>query len=343
MYLCYHHNDMDGKAAGNEVYKYLVSNGITPIPSMFIMRGYDEPFSEDDYGNKVVFIVDLSFTTTSIQKLFAICEGASKVIWIDHHESSCDCIKNDDILSKLKSYDNLKFFVNKNACGALLSELYFHGAFGDEYSAEECLDFNIRWKNKKSEIKVIVDRPDGSGIVYESSYFMKLVDLWDRWDYEDFKDPVLFNFGCGLHNTSLFAYASKDATEKTYNKFWKFYTIGRYTREVVDEGVIAKKYFDSSSIKKIRASSYECNVLGHKALVLNSDGNSMVFGNKIDKYDLVILWTYNGKLGKYQYSFYSSDTSSVNCEKVARHFDSNGGGHIHAAGCSSDKLLFVKE
>ena len=103
MYLCYHHNDMDGKGAGIEVYRYLTDKlHIQCTPSMFIMRGYDEPFSEDDYSNKVVFIVDLSFTKTSIEKLFAICEGASKVIWIDHHESSAKCLRDDKIIERIK-------------------------------------------------------------------------------------------------------------------------------------------------------------------------------------------------------------------------------------------------
>ena len=61
-YLCYHHNDMDGKGAADQVYRYLTRLGVKCFPSMFIMRGYDEPFNEDDYNNKTVFIVDLSFT-----------------------------------------------------------------------------------------------------------------------------------------------------------------------------------------------------------------------------------------------------------------------------------------
>lgn len=93
-YLCYHHNDMDGKAAGFEVYNYLLSQGVKPNANMFIMRGYDEPYNENDFANKTVFIVDLSFTLSSIQKLFTICEGAAEVFWIDHHKSSIECIEN---------------------------------------------------------------------------------------------------------------------------------------------------------------------------------------------------------------------------------------------------------
>lgn len=346
-YLCYHHNDMDGKGAANEVYLYMKNVlKIEPIPSMFIMRGYDEPFNEDDYKNKQVYIVDLSFTKKSIQKLFTICEGAAEVVWIDHHESSYDCIKNDDILNKLKSYSNLRFFVNKTACGALLTHSYLRGYFDSEdFEPEECTEWEVRWEDiKNMHSNIIISDPEGASTKYECTYLLKLIDLWDRWAYGDNINPVLFNYGAGLHNTSIFAYMRKEDTEKKYNsRFWTTMTMVNNIVKVIDEGRIAKRYFDTTSAKNVAACAYEVNILGHKALVLNSNGNSQVFGNKIDKYDLVVLWTYNGKTGLYQYSFFSADSSSVNCEKIAQHFDPNGGGHIHASGCSSDKLLFTKE
>lgn len=348
-YLCYHHNDMDGKGAGNEVYLYLKEKlKIEPLPSMFIMRGYDEPYNEDDYANKVVFIVDLSFTNSSIKKLFTICEGASKVYWIDHHESSCDCIKDDEILKKLKSYDNLTFFVNKSGCGALLTHLFLFGAFDreeGEFDSEDCLEWNISWDDPRNYASYLtVADPEGATSKHTCDYFLKLIDLWDRWVYGNNINPVLFNYGAGLRNTSLFAYKTKDDEEKTYNdRFWTVIKNIGSVKNILEEGRIAKKYFDSSSAKSVAASAYEVTILGYKALVLNSNGNSQVFGNKINDYDLVVLWTYNGKMGLYQYSFYSSDKSPANCEKIAKHFNPDGGGHIHASGCSSDKLLFIKQ
>ena len=79
-YLCYHHNDMDGKGAANEVYQYWTSRGIECTPSMFIQRGYDEPFSEQDYANNTVYIVDLSFTKEWERKELYVSQFIRKVL-----------------------------------------------------------------------------------------------------------------------------------------------------------------------------------------------------------------------------------------------------------------------
>ena len=340
MYLCYHHNDMDGKGAGIEVYRYLTDKlHIQCTPSMFIMRGYDEPFSEDDYSNKVVFIVDLSFTQTSIEKLFAICEGASKVIWIDHHESSAKCLKDDEILERIKKYDNLSFFVNQTACGALLTNLYLNQEALDnsKFELEDCLDWKITHTERN---RCTIEDPDGSESVYDIDFYLKLIDLWDRWAYGDDIKPVYFNFGVGMHNTSIFAYKDKEARYKTFNDtFWNAVRNVGYVKQVMGEGKIARNYFISQSIKKVKALSYEATINGYSALILNSDGNSLVFGSKIDLYDLVVLWSYNGKLKVFQYSLYSSENSPANCEQIARSFNPDGGGHVHAAGFSSKEFI----
>lgn len=340
-YICYHHNDMDGKAAGNEVYKHLTRSGIKCFPSMFIMRGYDEPFKESDYNNKTVFIVDLSFTKESIKKLFTICEGASSVTWIDHHLSSKECIEDDEIRKKLNNYANLTYIVNTNACGALLSYLYFNNIldFGN-FKSEDSIDFEI---NYNSLGQIVVVNPDADSKLTEIPKYMKLVDSWDRWIYGNDKDPVFFNFGTQVHNTALFAYLDRSATEKTYNhRFWRAIESETYINKILTEGNTIKKYFDRQSGINVSRRSYECNIEGHKALVMNSEaGSSMAFGNKIKDYDLVCIWRYNGQSGRYEYSLYS-DKENVNCAAIATKLEPSGGGHPGAAGFSLDRLIFKK-
>lgn len=341
MYLCYHHNDMDGKGAGNEVYKYILNSGIQPVQSMFIMRGYDEPFSEQDYEGKIVFIVDLSFTMKSIRNLFDICEKANKVVWIDHHKSSIECLQNDDIRTKLDGYKNLKYFVNNQACGTLLTHLYCTGFIPSKYeNAGYCTDYQIEYDVNTLVCRVIDG--DFNEVRVTIPLHIILIDQWDRWVYGEDMRPVHFNYGCGMRNTSLFAYNTKTDTVKTYNRnFWNALQTRTFINKVCNEGFYAKKYADGQSRRTLSASSYECDILGHKALVVNSPGNSDVFGKKIKDYDLVCIWTYNGKLGLYQYSFYS-DNKSIDCAALAQKFNPSGGGHQSAAGFSSDKLLFKK-
>ena len=336
-YLCYHHNDMDGKAAGFEVYNYLMNQGVKPNANMFIMRGYDEPYNENDFANKTVFIVDLSFTLSSIQKLFTICEGAAEVFWIDHHKSSIECIENDDIRSKLDNYKNLTYFVNNNACGALLS-YYFFNSGERKFPSNESIDYNFTWI-KTGTLKV--DDPHlGTTYLDMIPKYLRLVDQWDRWTYGNDPEPVWFNYGCSTHNTSLFCYETKDSQNKTFNvRFWGYVPQSYFLNNVLHEGKIAKRYADSRARSARSAGTYECNIAGYRALVLNFDGNSQVFGSRIKDYDLVCLWQYNGKFGLYTYSLYT-DKDNVDCAKLATKFNPNGGGHQKAAGFSHKELIF---
>lgn len=335
-FLCYHHNDMDGKAAGNEVYRYLENNHISATSDMFIQRGYDEFFNPRDYEGKSVFIVDLSFTKTSIEKLFTICEGARNVTWIDHHSSSLKCLEDEDILKKLKNYTNLKFVVNNTACGALLTHLYFQGAFFD-FKSEYTPDFDISYDTVG---RCRVEDPDAGSKVYPIPIYLKHVDEWDRWVYGENQIPVYFNFGSDNHNTNLFAYPVKNAQSKVYNNgFWKAIQSTTFVDQLIKEGEIIKKYVDTQATRNTEAYGYECNIGGHKAFVMNSSGNSMMAGDKINKYDLICLWHYDGKLNKFKYSLYS-EKEGIDCAEIATSLEPSGGGHKGAAGFSRDEMIF---
>lgn len=338
-YLCYHHNDMDGKAAANEVYKALVEKGVRPNAENFIMKDYASPYSQEDYSNKEVFIVDLSFTKNNIGTLMEICEYASSVVWIDHHKSSIECIKDEEIKGKLSEYSNLKYFVNNNACGAVLAMHYFDVFLGaPAFSSAQSLEYDFEYTKNFDTIKTTY--PDGSISLTDIPYYLKLIDLWDRWVYGSNLDPVFFSFGCQARNTSLFTLATKNSTSKTYNKnFWGVIDQRYVISAILADGKICKRYADATNRSARISDAYEARIDGWKGLVLNSHGNSTAFGPMFDKYDIVCLWHYNGKFDIYQYSLYSSN-ENVDCAKIAQKYDPNGGGHKGAAGFSSKELLF---
>ena len=66
--------------------------------------------------------------------------------------------------------------------------------------------------------------------------------------------------------------------------------------------------------------------------------NSRIFGDKFNQYPLCIVWAFDGK--RYQYSLFSTD-KNVNCAKLVEKY--GGGGHVGAAGFSSDKLVVKGE
>ena len=77
---------------------------------------------------------------------------------------------------------------------------------------------------------------------------------------------------------------------------------------------------------------------GYRCFCMNRKGNSLMFGDKIKEYDAVIPFYFNGS--RWTYSMFT-DKDNVDCESVAKSF--GGGGHLKAAGWTSDKLLFDGE
>ena len=97
---CFHHNDIDGKAAGAIVARkngnynkadYIMYDYSTPIPTELIEDG------------ETVYFVDLSFSVNSVDKLKEILEKKHcNLIWCDHHSSSMEIIKT------YPEYENIK-------------------------------------------------------------------------------------------------------------------------------------------------------------------------------------------------------------------------------------------
>ena len=63
-------------------------------------------------------------------------------------------------------------------------------------------------------------------------------------------------------------------------------------------------------------------------------------GDKIKEYDFVCSFFYNGNTKLWEYSFYSDAKRGCSCIKLAQHIDEKGGGHEHAAGCTTKNFIF---
>jgi oligoribonuclease NrnB/cAMP/cGMP phosphodiesterase (DHH superfamily) len=103
---------------------------------------------------------------------------------------------------------------------------------------------------------------------------------------------------------------------------------------IIDDGTIIKRYYDRTAEEYKNKNAYETEIDGHKALVLNRDGGSQLFGESYSKYDVLCIWHYDGE--NYVYSLYSDN--KVDVSKIAEKY--GGGGHKGASGCSSKTLLF---
>lgn len=79
---------------------------------------------------------------------------------------------------------------------------------------------------------------------------------------------------------------------------------------------------------------YFTRFFNSKIPVINSDGNSTLFGDLINEYPCVVRYHY--KNGIYTYSIYSTK-ENVDCALMASVY--GGGGHKGAAGFQSKKLI----
>lgn len=130
---CFHHNDIDGKAAGAIVARktgnynkadYIMYDYSTPIPTELIEDG------------ETVYFVDLSFSVNSVDKLKEILEEKHcDLIWCDHHSSSME------ILKTYPEYERVKGIRKEGISGAALTYMYlFDCEFDDIPISNDLLD-----------------------------------------------------------------------------------------------------------------------------------------------------------------------------------------------------------
>lgn len=158
-------------------------------------------------------------------------------------------------------------------------------------------------------------------------YYIKLVSDYDCWIYNYEPDTTYFKIGI--------------ETEKydALDEVWKNLSgIGTNEFDLRSKGKIIKTFIDNDNTYYREHFAYESEIDGHKCLVVNKKTNSWVFGEKYNKYPLVMVWVFNGE--KYSYSIFSSNPN-IDCSKIAEKH--GGGGHKGAAGFSSDELLFTKK
>lgn len=185
---------------------------------------------------------------------------------------------------------------------------------------------------------IISDKHSGAALTYmychntdfdNIPHYVKLVSDYDCWKFD--YEPSTTYFKLGVETEDFDALDSVWIELSHSNKI-----NGGFYTELINTGEIVKKYIDKDNTFYRDSYSYETEVEGNKCLVVNKKTNSWVFGDKYDKYPIVMVWVFDGK--GYNYSIYSSN-KNINCSEIAEKY--GGGGHKGAAGFRSKKLLFV--
>ena len=166
------------------------------------------------------------------------------------------------------------------------------------------------------------------GVDYDQvPYAVKLVDDYDRWIYALDPDTTHFNVGLDTVKHNALDAIWRDLLSSDSEKLGT----------LIDKGAIIKDYIDRDNESYRDSLAFETIVSGYKCLAVNKKSNAWIFGDKNDKYPLVMTMTFNGEV--WQYTIYSSD-KSIDCSTIAKSY--GGGGHPSAAGWTSEELLFRK-
>ena len=162
-------------------------------------------------------------------------------------------------------------------------------------------------------------------------YFIKLISDFDCWIFKE-------------SATKPFKFAIESKDYGVMSPLWNVLVRDEindnreYLNEMVAEGEIIHKYVKRDYKEYRKQYAYVSEIEGYKCLVINRRANSMIFGDKIEDYPVVVIWVFDGE--KYRYSIYS-EKDGIDCSKIAEKF--GGGGHKGAAGFVSEQLILIKK
>ena len=293
----FHHNDLDGKSGGF-ICNYFTVN--TTDPNVFLMLSHDTKADVEKLAmveeNERVIIVDYSFGETTVEELRNLLKKTINITWIDHHKTSIELIEKYPEFSKIPGYRV------EGYSGAALAYMYY----SDPTSTE---DWEARYKQLPYWVQMISDYDCWKKQLRDSDYFKLGMD---SIGYEVL-DPIW---------NDLIKIKSTTATDLILS--------------IIAKGEIVKGYIDQNYKYLRETYGYESSIDGIKAYVVNSEGNSWIFGDLIKQYPICAIFTFDGR--RYKYSIYSD--GQVDCSKVAANH--GGGGHPGASGFESTELIFKK-
>ncbi len=305
----YHHNDHDGIIAAGILYNHHIKDNIFCDEDFsFHMIDYDTELNFDNIntGDDQVYFLDYSFSNEhnlkEFKKLLDRRKNMHDIIWIDHHKTSIGLFEEYEIPG----------IRNTALCGAAWTYLKVNGILS-------------RWiKNN-----VDLDK-DASKLFHFSEYkiplFLKFIDDYDCW-----KKIYL--------STNDFHYGLQISSPKDLI-ISKLLNSDSGIEDIASIGEQIQEYL------KFENREYHINMYGFeytlpeehgglKCFCINRKGNSIMFGDKINKYDAVIPFFYIN--GKWKYSIFSNK-DNIDCSQIAKTY--GGGGHKGAAGWITDKLIF---
>ena len=351
-HIC-HHTDEDGIAAAAVIYEYLkiVNKGNRKNTKFFFYKiDYTVELSKV-LPNKIqnqdeVYFVDYSFSKpTNTNFMIDLANSGIKVTWIDHHKTSEALIYGTlPESTAIYNHSNIEYFVDNNYCATYLAYKYAYLKLNSDYKVDSLIFA-------------------GSGELDYVPSYIKYVDSWDTWKH-NMPNTVEFNYGITTFKhapTNLFSIIfrfNSDSLNKLFSsdkkdrKMVESY-MQKFIHDAINKGKVIKEYKDFENDVFCDEHGFECTIADHtstagtkcyKCFAVNRRGNSTMFGNRVEKYDVVIGFHYTGK--QYVYSLYTAKPD-VDCEYLSKKLGSvsglGGGGHIQAAGFQMYDRIIEKD
>lgn len=318
----FHHNDLDGRAAGGLWYEYF--DRYRDDVEMYFMHEVDYTMKLDTEIHKgdVVVFVDYSFSSmNNIEYFKKLISNGYEIYWVDHHKTSQDLL--NEFCKSGMQFNRCHVYINMDFCAAALSYNY-----------------------------IMTDILDKHPDTYETPAVIKYVDSYDCWKF-DMPNTKAFHYGMlgraytakGFFRNVIFS------CDKSFNIFE--YGAREQLREYESMGAIIaygkniEKYDEVSSMKWRDACGFPVMIIDNAntgcyiGYAMNIRGNSFVFGDKIKKYDFVMPFFYKNN-NVWKYSLFSEN--GTDCEYLAKMFGKayklGGGGHKNAAGFQSATCIF---
>lgn len=292
-FLIFHHDDMDGLSAA-AIVKHAYG------------KDNEFKFVEVDYARRIVEVTPdynpVDFDATIIVDLSLNQDTIPQFKGVINASKKCIWIDHHKTSVEFSEGDDLLTKVDglrdTRFCGAYLAYIYFNLGIADmELFTEE----------KKKLIPEWID----------------YVDDWDTWKKQKGNGTLWFKY----------AFDANDNDPNNDRFYDQFYSNPKRVSEIMTIGSVIHMHVIKDYERALDHLAYEATFEGYRVLVLNRRGNSLMFGSRINDYDFVVGWEFNGEV--YKYSLYT--VKDFDLTVIAKKY--GGGGHPKACGFSTTEKL----
>ena len=323
--LIVHHCDNDGYGAAA-----IIAHAIGKDKVDYIEASYEVPLKKliKNTNYRAIYFVDYSISTKENALFVMELNKERDVIWIDHHKSSIDMIEEMPELSDLYGYRVI------GISGTGLSWIYALNHLALNVSGFK--DYEL--KSIEARMEQVSDTytaisKDMGNVFLRKLMCPKTLHLINRWDIWDIDDRIIdFHYGLDIDSPRdlLRVFESEEIDYQTQAK-------------AINDGAKICRYIQKEDKESCDKNGFEIKIQyenkTYSCFCLNTNHfSSLAFGDRVNDYDIVMPFNYNGR--KWRYSMYTVK-NDVDCSKIAKQFA--GGGHPQAAGFTTYNLIIEPE